>query len=465
MLRQCMPSKASRYFDTADMLDSTSPTNFFIYRTARIILVPAVTDQFGQLTCVTTSTFYPSTLGMTQSPLLFTGINSNAENYFAGATASASAALSVVTDISLSTPYLATLSTTTTANELPNVSLPSGVVTQSKSTGLQGKRADPTSSIGGYDVSQSDYGYVDPFFINFLAQSPDYQKQYPQLAGCLPGGPSIDPGRRTANLVSTPTLELSLTTTTSTTDYVSGCFNTDSPLCAKAVAPVPTAVPEVAPTPAPSPKPAPQPAQSPPTPVASPQPPQSPPTPVAPPQPPQSPPAPIASPKAPQNPPPAPIQPPSPNYNPNDLSPTQLSQLLGALQPTPGANPPAPSPISPPPPTSLQPSLSPLIVASFTPSELTSAAAMPVPSSIAQTSVLPSQVLSPPPTSLETSLSPALSASVTPSESASSSATPVSTTSARTSAGVLQGEAVKSRGKPLWSFLSLSLGCGVLALI
>lgn len=447
-----MPSIASRYFDTADMLDSTSPTNFFIYRTARIILVPAVTDQFGQLTCVTTSTFYPSTLGMTQSPLLFTGINSNAENYFAGPTASDSAAVSVVTDISLSTPYLATLSTTTTANELPNVSLPSGVVTQSKSTGLKGKRADPTSSVGGYDVSESDYGYVDPFFINFLAQSPDYQKQYPQLAGCLPGGPSIDPGKRTANLVSTPTLELSLTTTTSTTDYVLGCFNTDSPFCAKAVAPVPTAVPEVAPTPAPSPKPAPQ---APP----------SPPTPVAPPQPPQSPPTPVASPEAPQNPPPAPNQPPSPIYNPNDLSPTQLSQLLGALQPTPGATPPAPSPISPPPPTSLQPSLSAPVVASFTPSELTSAAAIPVPSSIAQTSVLPSQVLSPPPTSLETSLSPALSASVPPSESASSSATPVSTTSAQTSARVLQGEAEKSRGRPLWSILGLSLGCGVLALI
>ncbi len=400
-----------------------------------------MTDQNGQLTCVTTSTFYPSTFGMTQSPLFFTGINSNAEMYFAGATTTNSAAASVVTDISLSTPYLAILSTTTTANALPAVNLPStGIFTQSDFGGLKGKRAagDPTSSVGGYDVSEADYGYVDPFFINFLAQDPNYQKQYPQLAGCLPGGPSIDPGTRVANLVSTPTLALSLTNTRSTKDYVSGCFHTDSPLCATVAPPVPTALPVVAPTPAASPQPAPQPPQAPPTSVAASHPPPNPPSP--------------------------PIQPISQAYNPNELSPTQLSQLLGALQPTLGTTTPEPSPISPPPPTSLQPSLSPPIVPSFAPSKLTSSAPEPVPTISAQASTLPSPVLSPPPTSLQTSLSPPVLVSA-PSESATSAATPVPTTSARTSVLAFPGEAEKSRGKPLWSLLSLCLGCGVLAIL
>lgn len=420
-------------------MDSTSPTNFFIYRTARIILVPAVTDQNGQLTCVTTSTFYPSTFGMTQSPLLFTGINSNAEMYFAGATATGSAAASVVTDISLSTPYLATLSMTTAANNFASINLPStGIFTQSGFSGVKGKRAaaDQTSSVGGYDVSEADYGYVEPFFINFLAQNPDYQKQYPQLAGCFPGGPSIDPGKRVANLVSTPTLELSLTNTRSTTDYVSGCFNTDSPLCATAAAPVPTALPVIANTPAASPQRAPQPPQAPPTSVALSQTPPSHPS--------------------------LPIQPTPPSYNPNDLSPTQLSQLLGALQPTPGTTTPEPSPISRPPPTSLQPSLSPPIVASLTPSESASTAAKSVPTIGDQTL---SPVLPPPPTSLQTSLSPPILASVNPSESATSAVKPVPTTSAQTSVLSFPGEAERSRGKPLWSLLALCLGCGMLALL
>jgi len=406
---------------------------------------------------------------MTQSPLLFPGINSNAEMYFAGATVSNSAAASVVTDISLSTPYLATLSTTTTANGFAGINLPStGILTQSEFSGLNRKRAaaDPTSSVGGYDTSEADYGYVDPFFISFLAQNPSYQKQYPQLAGCFPGGPSIDPGKRVANLVSTPTLELSLTGTTSTTDYISGCFNTDSPLCATAAAPKPTALPEVASTPA-NPQPAPRPPQASATSVIPPQ------VPSNPPSPPIQPASPSYNPKdlsptqlsqlpgalqptpGTTTPELQPIQPALPSYNPKDLSPTQLSQLLGALQPTPGTTTPEPSPVSPPPPTSLGLSLSPPVIASDVPMKSTSKAEEPTP-----TPLLPS-----PPTSLQTSLSPPVLASVTPSESATSAAGSVPTATAQTSVLAFPGEAGRSKGKPLWSLLSLCLGSSALALL
>ena len=322
---------------------------------------------------------------MTQSPILFPGINSNAENYFGGATATNTAAASVVTDISLSTPYLDKLSTVATAT---NVNLPTtGAFTQSGFNGLRGESAvaEPTSND---DTSEADYGYVDPFFIKFLAQQPDYLRQYPGLAGCLPGGPSIDPGTRNANLVATPTLATALTGTTSSTTYVSGCFNPDSGLCSTGAAPpAPSAIPEAAPTPAP-PAPSPQ---------AASQAPPSPPAPVAPP----------ASPPA------------SPTYNPNSLSPSQLSQLLGALQPS-------PSPISPPPPAST-PSVSP--------------------------------VSPPPPTSLETSLAPAVISSNAPSPSTPATAAPTPTVS------VFQGKAGMERRQPLWSLLGLCVGGWALAVL
>ena len=198
---------------------------------------------------------------MPQSSLTFSGINSNAEQYFGGATATSSAGSGAITDVSLSNAYV--YKVPPTANNLAPPSLPStGVFTHSQVNMLKEKRAaDPTSSIVGYDMTEADYGWVDPFFIKFLAQN--YSEQYPGISTCLPGGPSIDPGRRSAELVSTPTLALALTTTSSVTSYASGCFNTDSPVCATAPpAPAPTLASEVAPTPSPPPPPPPKLSQS-----------------------------------------------------------------------------------------------------------------------------------------------------------------------------------------------------------
>ena len=390
--RRCMFKTFASSCDRADRSDSASPTNFFIYRTARIILVPAVTDQDGHLTCATTSTFYPSTFGVAQSSILFPGINSNAENYFEGSTATKTAAARVVTDISLSTPYLDRLSTAATAT---NVNLPStGAFTQSGFDGLRGQNAagQPTSND---DTTESDYGYVDPFFIKFLAQRPDYLRQYPGLAGCLPGGPSIDPGTRHADLVSTPTLATALTGSTSSTTYVSGCFNPGSDLCATAAPPPPpSAVPEVAPQPPPTPQPVSQ----------------------APPAPPSSA--------------PAPLSPTAPAFNPNSLSPSQLSQLLVALEPSSAPGAPA-SPVSPPP---------------------------PAPPSSLETSISPPGVPSSPPPR-ETTPSVAVAA---PSTIVSSPSATVATPSTAT----FSGEAVQEKRLPQWNiFALLCIGWWVFAVV
>lgn len=194
--------------------------------------MPPVTDKYGHLTCATSSTYYPSTLGATQSPVIFPGINSNVENYFNASTASNTGNVKVVTDVTLPTPYLDRVPSPTTATAIPSSQLPAqGAFAQSGFDALRG-----AGSPINYDSSEADYGYVDPFFIKFLAQNSDYRKNYPNLAGCLPGGPSIDPGTRHANLVSTPTLSTAITNTVSTTNYQQGCFNTDSPDCATASA-------------------------------------------------------------------------------------------------------------------------------------------------------------------------------------------------------------------------------------
>lgn len=275
-----------------------------------------MTDAAGQLTCVTTSTFFPSTFAATPSSILFPGINSNAEAYFGGASASHP---SVYKQFSLSTPYIARAPVAPTSPPIPSGNSPSN-----------------SAAGGNYDVSEQDYGYVDPFFIKFLAQDQNNVKQYPGLASCYPGGPSIDPGK-TAALVSTPTFATALTSTTSSVTYVSGCFNTDSPLCATQAAPPinPGPVPEVAPTPSSPPNP--------------PSPPESPPPPASPP------PAPAPSPSA------------------GVLNSVQFSQLLSALETTPVSNQPA------------EPSNA---VAAVQASQLSSALQLSSPTSL-QTSALP----------------------------------------------------------------------------
>lgn len=394
----------------------TSPTNFFVYRTARIIFVPAVTDSNGQLTCATTSTNFPSTLsGGPQSSVTFTGINSNAEMYFEGASAGKAR---VVTDISLSTPYVALA----TADNMGSIALPTtGILTMSQFGGLNANQAtEAGTNATGLDESESDYGYVSPFFIPFLEQN--YAKQYPGFAGCLPGGPSIDPGNRQAGIVGPSTFENGLTDTSNTTSYASGCFDSAAKQCATAAVSIPTALPEVTPMSSPKPPQAPAAPQKPPTRVALPSLPPSP-SHVALPNPPTTP----------------------AFLNPNSLSPPQLSQLASVLQVTS-----EPSPISPPPPTSLMTSISPaVIIGNIISSVSPTTEAVPSPNSTPPAA-------SSPRTSVINSLSPAVTASVNPSES--SPATKAVTSSSSTPPVIPSGEADARGGDQLWLLLALCLG-------
>ena len=342
------------YYANADICDSASPSNFFIYRTAKIILVPPVTDSNGHVACATTSTFFPSTLGSTASPILFPGINSNAENYFDGPSATQAAHVHVAADISLTTPYLDKLPTPALATNLASDALPTtGIFTQRAFDGLRGKEPRPSD-----DGTEADYGYVNPFFIKFLAQNSDYAKQYPQIATCLPGGPSIDPNTRTADLVATPSFASAVTNTVVDTTYASGCFNTDSSACSTAVS-----------NPLPPPQPVTTPASSPAQELQ--------PTPSN-----QNTPAPALSTPPAQN---------SPTLNPSSLSPEQLSQLFNALSvSTPAAISPAaissaaPSgpPISSP---SFQTSPSPPLISSSPAGEVTPAPSESLPATSVQT--------------------------------------------------------------------------------
>ncbi|MDI1489535.1 MAG: hypothetical protein OHK93_008816 [Ramalina farinacea] len=388
-----------------------SPTNFFLYRTAKIILVPAVTDAAGQLTCVTTSTNYPSTYAATQSPIVFPGINSNAEAYFASSTAKPS----VYTDLPLSTPYVAQAPTPTAPPPLPPVNLPSsGIYTQSAFNGIASGSDNSTGDGGGaYDVNESDYGWVSPFFIPFLAQDSNNLKKYPKLADCYPGGPSIDPGK-VAALVPQSSFTNKLTNgLTSDTTFASGCFNTNNPGCKTVAPPAPTVTPPLAET-EPSPSVTPVSTPPPPPPSTTPPPPPS----VTPVQ--SSPPPPPSVTPPETTPPPPETTPPVPTNNPAQEPSSVLSEILSALQPTGETTPPAISSTSPQPPA------------------------------ISETPSTPSTTVS------ESPSTPLPPESITPSPS---SVTPAGTSAVTTGPEAFSGAAVRRLGKPLWSSLGVALGC------
>ena len=157
----------------------------------------------GHFACATTSTFYSKTFTPgAPSSMLFGGINPNAEMYFGNATASYGP--SVIATIHLSTPYVNVISMGPT--------LTTAVSTEGEFVSAMRKRAQaeapsPTALIGS---SKSDFGYVLPFFIKFLANQSKYAAQYPQIASCLPVGPSIDPSLKQIALASNPDIDSDL---------------------------------------------------------------------------------------------------------------------------------------------------------------------------------------------------------------------------------------------------------------
>ena len=296
--------------------------------------------------------------------MLFTGINSNAEQYYSSGTATASA--TVAAEISLSTPFVLPLGSVPTA--YTSLTLPTPAVSDFINTKRKMARAITTSSSLALNSSVSEYGYVPDFFIGFLAQDPNYVAQFPELANCFPGGPSIDPGFKTSAIVQAPILLTNLVSSTTSTAHPSGCFNPDSPLCLTGPPPPPPSITPLAvnaPPSVPSPPPPPPPGSPLPSSPSPPAPPQSSPAAASPPTPPTYNPnnlSPVqlsgllSALQGPSSSPAAPPSPASPTYNPNNLSPVQVSNLLSVLQvPSSPSTPPTPPVSAPPQPPATQP--------------------------------------------------------------------------------------------------------------
>lgn len=472
--------------------------------------MPAVTDSNGQLACVTTSTFYPSTFDTSiPGSVLFTGINSYAQQYFSSATATTSA--TVAAEISLSTPFIQPLGSFPT--KYTSLTLPTPAISDFVTTKPKMARAVPTSSSLALNGSVSEYGYVPNFFISFMAQDPNYVAQFPDLASCFPGGPSIDPGLKTSAIVQAPTLlsNLDLQSSATSVTYPSGCFDPDSSLCSAAANPPSPSVTPVeenssplAPSPQASTPPIPPPSSPPPPPPSSPATPSSPALPKYNPnslspeqlsgllsvlQTTASSPAALPSSASPVYE-PEPVAPVSPVYNPNDLSQSQLSNIHAALQVSPSPStpptPPVRAPLSPAsqspsptlpgpesssptqnipassptqPETSNPPGLESSPTPQKTPISSSSPSLSPSTNSPAPQGTLESSPTQPPsPTSLQTTPSSAINASLQPSESATTAAEPAPTNSIV----VFNGGASRDKAKPLSSLWSVSLGCFII---
>lgn len=98
------------------------------------------------------------------------------------------------------------------------------------------------------DNSDEDYGYVPQALIDWMARDPNYVSQYPHLASCYPGGPSIKPDDLPDGVDGVCSIEAAaaqaasavpdLTTSTQVTVSSAGCFHPGAcPTPAPAAAP------------------------------------------------------------------------------------------------------------------------------------------------------------------------------------------------------------------------------------
>ncbi|KAL8711177.1 MAG: hypothetical protein Q9220_004322 [cf. Caloplaca sp. 1 TL-2023] len=241
-----------------------SPQAFYLFSTVKVINVPAVTDKGGNKACATTSidsvvcSFpeytcpQPSTFSAPYATLytvysekcytasvstsflssnLFPGINTYAEAYFetqdSASKTTAAPPISSYTVISFSTPFV----------YLPVRGAKEGIDNEAvvylgdnyhDNTGLTKRALAPaTDLVSPRDGAPEDFGYVPQALIDWMAKNPDYANQYPGLASCLPGGPSIKPidncgpSEAPATLAAVP----DLTVNTAVTVQGEGCFH------------------------------------------------------------------------------------------------------------------------------------------------------------------------------------------------------------------------------------------------
>ena len=189
--------------------------------------MPAVTQANGELACATRSTYFLNCSGPAFRSATFSGINSHVQAYFGGMNSSTQ---TITTEYSVSrwstlpigntyTQIQITNQSTwivTRTAEITNITYPSTTAytteiqfptpylhfpergqTQvvnvgnlpniNEYSGLGVRDVPTTTSSKGFDTLLANYGYVPQDAINWMAE------QYPSLASCLPGGPSILP--------------------------------------------------------------------------------------------------------------------------------------------------------------------------------------------------------------------------------------------------------------------------------
>jgi hypothetical protein len=177
-----------------------SPAAFYVYNSVKIITAAAVTDDDGKVMCGTSS--------------VFPNINSNAEAYFGGPNIAGQTnyPLEYNTTITTTMTFLepTTFTTTptltevvTTDNTYYTLSDGSTITPSPDQPGLVISLTEPfiyqpawASQLEPADhcfpgKNSEEYGYIPKTLLDYLIHNPYYSAQYPGLASCLPGGPSI----------------------------------------------------------------------------------------------------------------------------------------------------------------------------------------------------------------------------------------------------------------------------------
>ncbi|KAL8946001.1 MAG: hypothetical protein Q9222_007542 [Ikaeria aurantiellina] len=172
-----------------------SPQAFYLFSTIKVINVPAVTDK----------------------------------DESASQTSAPSAPLSVpsYTVISFSTPFI----------YLPIRGAKEGIDGEAQvwlgdnyheNTDVAKRALAPAATLSlPTDGAPEDFGYVPQALIDWMVKNPDYAGQYPGLASCLPGGPSIKPNDACKASAAPATLAPvpDLTINTAVTVQGEGCFH------------------------------------------------------------------------------------------------------------------------------------------------------------------------------------------------------------------------------------------------
>jgi hypothetical protein len=177
-----------------------SPAAFYVYNSVKIITAEAVTDDDGNVMCGTTSGF--------------PNINSNAEAYFGGPSIAGQNQdnleynATITTTMTFLEPTIFTTTTTLTEVVLtdityytlsdgstitPSPNQPGSVISLTEPFIYQPAWASNLASTPQClpGKNSEEYGYIPQTLLDYLIQNPYYSAQYPGLASCLPGGPSI----------------------------------------------------------------------------------------------------------------------------------------------------------------------------------------------------------------------------------------------------------------------------------